>query len=285
MYIIKQKYYKEYKMAVPAALAVMGALSAVSSIGSAISNSQNAKEQLKLQQDAFDFVKQMNEENKAMWAAELSNFESMFGDIERTLSTYYNDMTADKAITSGMQELAKSYSAAKADLNAELAQRGLSTSGAAAASATNLASSKALAEANLRKNAQSDVMAAKQSWYNTGLAQKNAALQGYSGALARSANTGMSLAGNFGAAANAYGNAASNAMSSLGSSIGSIASAGLKYGAMGSGVDSGSTSGTAMASNKLPSSIYSSSPYYDTKTNTIVNPDTPWYMKNWKGGN
>lgn len=276
-------------MGVPAALAVMGAFSAASSIGSAIVNSQNAKEQLKLQQEAFDYVKQMNEENKAMWAQELADFESNFGEIERTLSTYYNDLTADKAIASGMQNLAKSFSTAKSELNAELAQRGLSTSGAAAAAYSNLASQQAQAEATVRKNAQAEVLAAKQNWYNTGLAQKNTALQGYSGALARNANTGMNLASNYGAAANAYSNAASNAMSSLGSSIGSIASAGLKYSAMNSGVDSGSTGGTAMNSNNstLSSSslVNPNATYYDANTNTIVDPNQAWYMKNWRGGN
>lgn len=274
-------------MGVPAALAIMGAFSAASSIGSAITNSQNAKEQLKLQQEAFDYVKQMNEENKALWAQELANFENNFGEIERTLSTYYNDLTADKAITSGMQELAKSYSTAKSELNAELAQRGLSTSGAAAAGYSNLASQQAQAEATLKKNAQAEVMAAKQNWYNTGLAQKNTALQGYSGALSKTANTYTNLANSYGSAASAYSNAASNAMSSLGSSIGSIASAGLKYNAMNSGADTGSTSGTALNSNNSTSSslIDKNASYYDASTNSIVNPNTPWYMSNWKGGN
>lgn len=247
-------------MAVPAALAVMGALSAVSSMGSAISNSQKAKEQLKLQQEAFDFVKQMNAENKAMWAKELADFESVFGDIERTLSTYYNNLTADKAIASGMQEIAKSYSTAKAELNAELAQRGLYSSGAAAAGFSNLANQRAAAEASVRKNAQAEVMAAKSKWLNTGLAQKSQALQGMSNAYSRSASTGMNLAGVYGNAADSYGKAASSSMSALGSSIGSIASAGLKYGAMGEN-----------GSGEAPS--------------PAVDPNIPWYMKNWNGGN
>lgn len=273
-------------MAVPAALAVMGAISAVSSLASGIMNSQSQKEQLKLQQEAFDFIKQQSEENKAMWAQELADFEASFGPIERTLNTYYNDLTADKAIASGMQEIAKSYATAKSELNAELAQRGLSTSGAAAAGLSNLAANRASAEATVRKNAQAEVMAAKNAWLDKGLQQKQQALAGMSNAFGKASNTGMYMANKYGAAASAYGNAASSALSSLGSSIGSIASAGLKYSAMN---DSGSGSSVSSGTTSIPSSTASitnpKAMYYDSTTNTIVNPNQDWTMRNWRGGN
>lgn len=263
-------------------------MSAVSSIGSALSNSANAKEQLALQEEAFSFVKEMTAENKALWAQELADFENNFGEIERTLSTYYNDLTADKAITSGMQDLAKSYSTAKSELNAELAQRGLSTSGAAAAAYSNLASQQAQAEAAVRKNAQEEVMAAKQNWYSTGLAQKSQALQGLSSAYNSAVSTGLNLANSYGSAASSYGKAASNSLASLGSSIGSIVGTGLKYGASSSSADSGSTSGSALNSNNAPTTsslMNKNASYYDAKTNTIVDPDKAWYMSQWNGGN
>lgn len=266
-------------MAVPAALAVMGALSAVSSIGSAISNANAAKEQQKLQKEALDMVKQMDAERKALWAKELESFESMFGPMERTLNSYYNDLTADKAITAGMQEIAKSYSTAKEEINAELAQRGLATSGAAVASMTDLANRRASAEAAVRKNAQAEVMAAKRDWYGVGLSQKNQALQGYTGALNASGNRYSNLANQYGAAADAYNKGASSSMSALGSSIGSIASAGLKYGAL-TGDGTGGVNSNSVTSAPI---TYKPTTYYDFNSGTMVDTDTPWYMKNYKG--
>lgn len=274
-------------MAIPAALTVMGALSAISSIGSAISNSMAAKEQQKLQREALDMVKKMDAERKAVWAKELEDFETMFGPMERTLNSYYNDLTADKAIASGMQEIAKSYNDAKSEINAELAQRGLATSGAAAASMTDLSARRASAEATVRKNAQAEVMAAKRDWYSVGLDQKNRALQGYTGALNQSGSTYANLASGYGDAAAKYNAAAGSAMSSLGSSIGSIASAGLKYSALGDGSGgSGGSGGTGSGGVKGNSSIpITTTPttYYDFNSGNMVNTNEPWYMKHFKG--
>lgn len=226
---------------VPAILGIMGAMSAIGTVGSAVSAAENTKlqkEQLNLQKDAFEFMKQMSAEQKALWADQLQAFEDNFGTVEDTLSKYYNDMTADSAIASGMQELAKSFSTARRELNEELAQRGLSGSGAAAASMTNLYSNKATAEADLRKNATANVMAAKQNWYNTGLAQKNAALQGYSGALNTGINMNKSLASNYGYAAAQYGQNATQATSAMGKTLGTLASTAIK---LNSGVGTGTS--------------------------------------------
>lgn len=242
---------------VPAVLGIMGAMSAIGTIGSAVSaaeNSKNQAESLKLQREAFDYLKQMSEEQKALWADQLQAFEDNFGSIEKTLSTYYNNMTADSAVASGMQELAKSFSTAKRELSEELAQRGLSGSGAAAASMTNLFSNKATAEADLRKNATANVMAAKRDWLNVGLQQKNRALAGYSSALSTGMNNQRYLANNYGTAAQAYGKSASDAISSMGGMFGKITSTAMKLNA---GVGSGSALGN----------------------------DEPWYIKNYGGTN
>lgn len=92
------------------------------------------------------------------------------------------------------------------------------------------------------------------------------------------ANAGMYLANQYGSAASAYGNAANSAFSSLGSSLGSIASAGLKYGAM-------NNSALGAASAPVTSLMDPKASYYDSKTNTITDPNQHWTMRNWRGGN
>lgn len=241
---------------VPAVLGIMGAMSAIGTVGSAASaavNSKNQSEQLKLQREAFDYIKQMSEEQKALWADQLQAFEDNFGSIEDTLSSYYNNLTADSAIASGMQELAKSFSTAKRELSEELAQRGLSGSGAAAASMTNLYSNKATAEADMRRKAQANVIQAKRDWLNVGLQQKNRALAGYSNALTTGMNNQRYLANNYGAAAQAYGKNAADAVSNMGGIVGKLTSTAMKLNA---GVGTGSALGTN---------------------------EEPWYMKNYGG--
>lgn len=260
-------------MAIPAILSIMGAISGISSIGSAISNSKAHQEALDLQKDQFDWLKSLTEEQKALFMRELEGYESVFGSLEKNLANYYENLSADNVIKAKTAELSKSFSAARQELSAELARRGLSSSGAAVAGYNDLAYRQIQEQANIRDRANADVMQAKLGWYDRGQRVKSQALNGLQRAYSQGANTATYLADHYGRQASQFSSNAASAGSSLGSTIGSIVNAGLLYGEQSKGLPNATAAGSTLK----PSGSWSYDPYAVPGDGIMYKSKKPWY--------
>lgn len=119
-----------------------------------------ARENIAFQKEQMDFQKQ-----------QYGDWESVFGSVSKNLGDYYKTLSGDtlaaKQITALNTELAKG----EKELQTQLAQRGLSSSGINAAAMTQMALGGATAKASIRASAEEQAVAQKQGFLGLGLGQ------------------------------------------------------------------------------------------------------------------
>ena len=144
--------------------AVIGAAGSVLGAGMAKSGADSAaktaartdKQRLKFEQDRYD------------------DWKKTYGSVEENLSNYYNTLTPELRMTQGLQAFNEERDAAMTKLNENLAQRGISRSGLAAAIETESALQSAETRAQIRANAPMEVAKEKLGFLNAGLASNPA---------------------------------------------------------------------------------------------------------------
>lgn len=150
-----------------------------------------------------------------------SDWENIFGPIQENLSSYYKSMRPETLSAIGIQNIEQSYNQSKKALDTGLAQRGLTGSGQQAASLTQLETSKTLAKAEVRTNAQQQVAQQQLGFLSAGLGLQSNLQQGISGAYTNQMNALGNQASNSLAQASNYGQQAAAGYAGIGSSIGS----------------------------------------------------------------
>lgn len=151
---------------------------------------------------AADQSYQLSKENIAFQREQYADWQSVYGDLQTNLGDYYSTLSSSKYATQAIQANQLEYNKTAAQLDTSLAQRGLSNSGAQAASMTAMRQQLAQANATARYTAQDTVKQQQLGFLGVGLGQ------------------GSSMLGNIG---NAYSSGASTSVQA-GSSIGNISS-------------------------------------------------------------
>lgn len=234
-----------------ALFAIPAVIGTVSNIASGISASQSATKAKEAQQDAINKMLEMNDEQIQLMKDQLDNFQAVFGSVEQNLKNYYNSLSADSVAAKNIQNLEVEFNRASTQLNQQLAQRGLSNSGASVAANTSLATSLATSRAEARSNAASQVANQQLSWYSLGTQQKQAALAGLNNSYSSGASLYGNLANLYGSQANQASTAATQSFSNIGSTVSnaigqSIVANALSGGGSGNG---GTTNSLGLPSN------------------------------------
>lgn len=198
-----------------------GAIAAVNAVGGLVQlgfDIWNAVEQRDLQKKQLKLYEQALKQQREQFNTQLqfgkniyNDWKAAFGDTQQELGEYYKTLTADSlktqyemANTEASNNLLQQYNAAQKQMNAQYNKLGISNSGAAVAANLQLQSSMMQQRATnnwktalLKQQAQSEIMAQKQAWVNTGQQQFNTATQIINNATANYATS--------------YGNEAQNA--------------------------------------------------------------------------
>lgn len=206
-------------------LAVIGGVaSAASGIAGAVKGSKDAKSARSARDTAMQNATNAAQQNVDMWQKEYNNWNTAFGDTQQAVSNYYNSLSASKYEAKMVQNLQQSYNQASTQLNQNLAQRGITLSGAAAAAQTQLAQSLATQKAEANYNADKEVASEKLGYLQTGLQQKSQITSGLSQAQSNLANAYNNQANVAQSDLNTANNLTSNSLQAIGSAFGSTAS-------------------------------------------------------------
>lgn len=161
------------------------------------------KAQSEASQAQIDFQKQ-----------QYSDWKDVYGDTQDNLASYYNNLTPDSIEALGISKIQQAHNNSVKQLDQQLAQRGLGSSGAEALGLTMLEQNKANNIANVRANAPQQVADKQMQFLGLGLGNQSALQQGIAGAYGNQANIA-------GQQAIAYGNQAGSAYNTAGQAIGS----------------------------------------------------------------
>ena len=182
--------------------------------------------------DANDAAEQAAKASAAAAAAQLAfskeqyaDWKDTFGDISENLSNFYSNLTPAHYEASGVQNLKETYAAAIKNIDQALAQRGISGSGLQAQAMTDLASSEAKAEAEVRALAPYAVAQQQMGFLSLGMNQGQNAVNAVNSAYSQQSQ-------NFTNQANQQTAIASQAAQAVGSSLSSGISSYMTYSAM-----------------------------------------------------
>lgn len=147
-----------------------GAIIGASALGAASSYSSSKK--------ASSAAAAATESSEASSAAQLAftkeqyaDWKNTFGGLSENLSDFYNNLTPAHYEASGVQNLKETYASATKNIDQALAQRGIASSGLQAQAMTDLASSEAKAEAEVRTQAPYAVAQQQMSFLSLGMNQ------------------------------------------------------------------------------------------------------------------
>ena len=143
------------------------------------------------------FVKEMAQEQLAFSKEQYADWKSVYGDIQKNLGDYYENLSGDSMAAQQLSAQAREYADAYRKVNQQLAQRGISQSGVAAAQDVAMASQSANTRAGIRAGAE-DMARTKQA-----------------GFLQLGLNSQASLLGNIGNASNSLISGTGSASNSL----------------------------------------------------------------------
>lgn len=194
---------------------------ALSSLFGAISNQRSAAKYSSMRQQALDKANAISQEQMDLYKQQLSEWESVFGNVQQTVSDYYNSLTPEKRIQQGFQNLESQYNQASTRVNQQLAQRGLATSGASAQANTALLQSLASQKAEVATNAESQVAQEQASYLQLGLNQKSNLLSGLTNAQNTAIQLNANAANTYGALADQSSQATYQSLAGIGSALGS----------------------------------------------------------------
>jgi hypothetical protein len=140
------------------------------------------------------------------------DWKKIYGPIEQNLSNYYQTLSPESYTAQGFQGIEAEFSKVKQNIEEQIAQRGLTDSGIAAATDQNLQIQKALAKAKVRQEAPAEIAKQKTAFLQGGEQRRSQAEQGISMALHNQASRADA---NAASAANAFGNLLNLGLSNL----------------------------------------------------------------------
>lgn len=110
------------------------------------------------------FVKEMAQEQLAFSKEQYADWKSVYGDVQKNLGDYYENLSGDSMAAQQLSAQAREYADAYRKVNQQLAQRGISQSGVAAAQDVAMASQSANTRAGIRAGAE-DMARTKQAGF------------------------------------------------------------------------------------------------------------------------
>ncbi len=169
-----------------------------------------AEDQLELASKQVDYSNEISEREIAFQKEQYNDWKDVYGDLQEDVGTYFQNITGDSLTVQKLGDIQTEYQQAQANIDTQLAQRGLSGSGLAAQAMISNSQVVAGEKARVRSDAERLANEQKMGFIGLGLGQGAEMLGSQASLGASSASTGMS-------GANA---AMGSASSILGSSLG-----------------------------------------------------------------
>lgn len=139
--------------------AIIGAGAALLGASASKGASDNAaRKQAEADKAKLDFEKKRYED-----------WKNIYGDVEKNLSSYYNDLSPELRTAQGLEAFEREKEVALTQLRSNLAQRGISTSGIAAQTETDIAIGSAEERARIRAAAPMEVAREKANFLSVGM--------------------------------------------------------------------------------------------------------------------
>ena len=149
-----------------------------------------------------------------------SDWENIFGPIQQNLSDFYQSRSGDSLASQGIQAIEQEYTRSRTQLDANLAKRGITNSGATAAGLTQLESSRMLGRADVSANADAQAASEQANFLNLGFGQQAQLQNNISGAYTNQMNVLGQQSANQSNLANSYSSQAAQAYAGIGNSVG-----------------------------------------------------------------
>jgi hypothetical protein len=145
---------------------------AVSAVSAASSASSARNQAAKDADRAADSAAAQLEFEKEQYAEQKERWDATYGSVEENLADYYTNMTSDYYAVQGVEAFQAEQQAALTTVRETLAQRGLATSGTAAATEIASAVSQASGRAAIRAEAETKVNEQKLGFLSVGMGVK-----------------------------------------------------------------------------------------------------------------
>lgn len=167
----------------------VGAAGVASSVSSSKAASKAASKQAAVAAQAGEYQYALGLEQLELQKSQIDKWEKVFGPVLDNLSTYYKNLTPNSVASKFVQQIETNYSATRKELDRALAQRGITSSGSAAAAHTQLLSAKAADKATARAMAPEVVREQQSAFLGLGLGQQGALQAGLASAYSNLINT------------------------------------------------------------------------------------------------
>lgn len=200
-----------------AGAAVIGAGASIYSSNKASAASSSAANQAALSNNMSTAIAA---EDLAFRREQYQQWEDTFGPVSANLSDYYNRLDADNFTSRNLAYLNREYEDSIKNLSANLAQRGLESSGAAAEGLTVLEQGRARDAAEIRSTAPEYVAQQQASFLGMGLGLESSLSSGLASSSANLSNIYSNSANQSMALQSQYANQASQAMTGVGQAVG-----------------------------------------------------------------
>lgn len=208
------------------------AIGAISSKKAASSASKSADRAYESADAASQLQYETSMQQLEFQQQQYADWENIFGPIQENLSSYYKNLSSDSIASLGIQNIEQSYVQSRQNLDTQLAKRGISGSGAAAAGLTQLESARMLGKAEVRTNAPQQAAQQQLGFLSAGLGLQSGLQQGISNTYGnqmqmygQNAQTQLGQAGN-------YANQAAQGYAGIGSSVGQGINSYMTYNAL-----------------------------------------------------
>lgn len=172
-----------------------------------------------------------------------SDWENIFGPIQENLSSYYKNLSSDSIASLGIQNIEQSYVQSRQNLDTQLAKRGISNSGAAAAGLTSLENTRMLGKAEARTNAPQQAAQQQLGFLSAGLGLQSGLQQGISNSYGNQMNILGQQSSNSLQQASQYTQQAAAGYAGIGSSVGQGINSYMTYNALNPSTSTSSLNG------------------------------------------
>ena len=168
---------------------------------------------------AADQSYQLSKENIAFQREQYADWKAVYGDLQDNLGDYYNNLSSSKYATQAIQANQQEFAKTSKQLDTSLAQRGLSSSGAQAASMTAMSQQLAQANATARYSAEDTVKQQQLGFLGVGLGQGSAMLGNIGNAYSSGASTSVQAGSAIGQVNSTYANSLQKSNAAMTSSV------------------------------------------------------------------
>jgi len=189
---------------------------------SSIKSDEASKRAAELQQQSIAQATEASDAQLLFQQSMYDEWKATYGDFETNLRNYYSSMTPQNIEALGIQNVEMEYNRATTELQKNLAQRGLTNSGAAAQGLTQLEQSRAQERTRVREEAPRMAAQEQMGFLGLGMGMESGLQSGISQAYANQSSMLAQQSGLYAQQASTAQVAQQQALTGTGSALGTL---------------------------------------------------------------